>query len=798
MKRFALVLVAGLLAAGCSADPGGSATENVLPSGRQLTPAGAQVQLGNYPTGGAVTADGRFLWTVSAGVTANDVRIVDTATRTVCQVHRSCPGASGGIALDSAHRRAYVSGLANSRWQPSKNGLPGRARRRRARLSAGPTRAARPRELRTIAVPPPAGRADAAGVPAAAGGPRHRRTMAWPQKLAVSPDGARLLVPLNLADSAAIVDLVAAATRVRLRRDRQLPVRRGDPAGRHASGLVTNEAAGTLSRRRPRAGDEADATSPSARRCRTRRASSSTGRPAGVRRARRRATRWSSSTSQRGTVERTIWVGRGAGLGTHARRRRAVARGRPALRRRVRRRRARRHPRARQAAERDARLDGGRAHPHRRPAAGGRRPRPRGDSGRAAAVRRGRGHGHRREPERARTRRWRATRSSGRSTRSRRRSTSSPASATRPKLVQRAGRAARAARPTPQVVAMTPGSRPAAARRPNAAGRARRHAAARRRPDQARVLHRPREPQLRPDARRRSRAATATRSSRSSARTSRPTSTRSSRASRCSTTCYANSEASIQGHYWTSAASVPDYVNRNWVQQYAGRGRPNDFGIYAVTWPGNGFLFDQAERAGHHATSTTARRSWAASASVPDRDRTPEHARRRSAGRRPTPTSGPPFGGCYASRHARSAPRSTAARSSTRSLPAGAPSRQLLARRLLPRSASRSSSATGTVPALNYLTLTSDHTRGTEPGFPTPTAMVADSDLAVGQLVDTISHSPIWSSSAIFIVEDDSQDGADHVNAHRIPVAVDQPVRQSRAPCSTPATTCCRSCGRSS
>jgi hypothetical protein len=79
------------------------------------------------------------------------------------------------------------------------------------------------------------------------------------------------------------------------------------------------------------------------------------------------------------------------------------------------------------------------------------------------------------------------------------------------------------------------------------------------------------------------------------------------------------------------------------------------------------------------------------------------------------------------------------------------------------------------VPTLSYLCFTCDHTRGTQPGFPIPTAMVADSDLAIGQLVDTISHSRIWSSSVIFIVEDDSQDGADHVDAHRIPVAVISP-----------------------
>jgi phospholipase C len=77
--------------------------------------------------------------------------------------------------------------------------------------------------------------------------------------------------------------------------------------------------------------------------------------------------------------------------------------------------------------------------------------------------------------------------------------------------------------------------------------------------------------------------------------------------------------------------------------------------------------------------------------------------------------------------------------------------------------------------------MTSDHTRGTQPGFPTPTAMMADSDLALGQLVELISHSKIWSSSVIFVVEDDSQDGADHVDAHRIPVAVISPYARTGA-----------------
>ncbi len=61
---------------------------------------------------------------------------------------------------------------------------------------------------------------------------------------------------------------------------------------------------------------------------------------------------------------------------------------------------------------------------------------------------------------------------------------------------------------------------------------------------------------------------------------------------------YANSEASIDGHFWTSAAAVSDYVQKNWEQNYAGRNRPYDFGAYTISWPGTGFLFDRAQRQG--------------------------------------------------------------------------------------------------------------------------------------------------------------------------------------------------------
>ena len=72
-----------------------------------------------------------------------------------------------------------------------------------------------------------------------------------------------------------------------------------------------------------------------------------------------------------------------------------------------------------------------------------------------------------------------------------------------------------------------------------------------------------------------------------------------------------------------------------------------------------------------------------------------------------------------------------------------------------------------TMPNFVMLRLANDHTAGTTVGGPTPSASVADNDLAVGRAVDAISHSPFWDDTAFFILEDDAQAGADHVDAHR-------------------------------
>jgi DNA-binding beta-propeller fold protein YncE len=71
------------------------------------------------------------------------------------------------------------------------------------------------------------------------------------------------------------------------------------------------------------------------------------------------------------------------------------------------------------------------------------------------------------------------------------------------------------------------------------------------------------------------------------------------------------------------------------------------------------------------------------------------------------------------------------------------------------------------LPAFVLLYLPDDHTHGTTPGKPRPAASVADNDLAVGRVAEAVSHSPYWDDTAIFILEDDAQDGTDHVDAHR-------------------------------
>jgi hypothetical protein len=91
----------------------------------------------------------------------------------------------------------------------------------------------------------------------------------------------------------------------------------------------------------------------------------------------------------------------------------------------------------------------------------------------------------------------------------------------------------------------------------------------------------------------------------------------------------------------------------------------------------------------------------------------------------------------------------------------------------------------GEMPRLQVVQLPGDHTAGGKAGERTPIAMVADNDLALGQIVEAVSHSKFWANTAIFVLEDDAQNGPDHVDAHRMPGLVISPWTKRHAVDST-------------
>jgi DNA-binding beta-propeller fold protein YncE len=221
---------------------------------------------------------------------------------------------------------------------------------------------------------------------------------------------------------------------------------------------------------------------------------------------------------------------------------------------------------------------------------------------------------------------------------------------------------------------------------------------------------------------------------------------------------YSDSQVSVDGHIITTSAYAIDYVERALHANYSGRGRVSEFGSYPITLPPRYSLFDSAAAAGVPFQVLGESAQGSDPAANDGRSTYP-------AVRAGTNQAYPPIFGCQ-----------TQPNGVTDALLCDRDSGTLGPTGALDAEHSRFDTfqayfdadlAAGQVPALTYLTLPNDHTNGVHAGYPTPRAEVADNDLGLGQVVDKISHSPIWSSSAIFVVEDDSQDGADHVDAHR-------------------------------
>jgi YVTN family beta-propeller protein len=189
---------------------------------------------------------------------------------------------------------------------------------------------------------------------------------------------------------------------------------------------------------------------------------------------------------------------------------------------------------------------------------------------------------------------------------------------------------------------------------------------------------------------------------------------------------FVNGEVSADGHNWTMGAYATDYLEKNWPTSYGGRGGeyPGE-GSIEIANNKNGFLWDYCKR------NNVTYRTYAEFMG----EKNPNI---------------PVLKGHFCSRYT---PWDLSVRDTVRFRQWKHDFDSLLALDALPQ--------------LNTLRFGNDHTEGLSLNRPTPFAHVADNDLAVGMFVDYLSHSRVWKNSLVIIVEDDAQNGPDHVDAHR-------------------------------
>ena len=189
---------------------------------------------------------------------------------------------------------------------------------------------------------------------------------------------------------------------------------------------------------------------------------------------------------------------------------------------------------------------------------------------------------------------------------------------------------------------------------------------------------------------------------------------------------YVDAEVSMDGHSWSTAAYATDYLEKTWPTSYGSRGGVYDGeGNRAIANNKNGFIWDQCKRAG---LSYRTYGEFADNAK-PNIAVLKNHVC-------------PYYKGWNLS--VRDTARVNEWKHEFDSL-----------------------LAAGNVPRFNSIRLGNDHTEGLRKGRPTPYAHVADNDLAVGMFVEYLSKSAIWKESVVFVLEDDAQNGADHIDAHR-------------------------------
>ncbi|HEV3340863.1 MAG TPA: alkaline phosphatase family protein [Pirellulales bacterium] len=206
---------------------------------------------------------------------------------------------------------------------------------------------------------------------------------------------------------------------------------------------------------------------------------------------------------------------------------------------------------------------------------------------------------------------------------------------------------------------------------------------------------------------------------------------------------YVESEVSADGHEWSMAAYATDFVEKTWPLVYRGGRKKLTYpseGHFEIATPAGGYIWDRCREAG------VTYRSYGEFID-PGEDKNG-----------PGVATLPALEGHFDPQfHAYDLDYPDVKRAAR------------FAEEL------RGFEQAGEMPQFIVLRLPNDHTYGQSRGKPTPTAMVADNDLALGQLVEAVSKSKFWKETAIFVVEDDAQNGSDHVDAHRTVALVISP-----------------------
>ena len=265
---------------------------------------------------------------------------------------------------------------------------------------------------------------------------------------------------------------------------------------------------------------------------------------------------------------------------------------------------------------------------------------------------------------------------------------------------------------------------------------------------------------------------------------------------------YDSGEVSGDGHVWSTAAITSDYNEKTWQITYRGKERTYDYGgtvadeiplehsISNVDSPGTGYIWDNlaAHGVSYRDYGEYVAAIWCESAKKMNwspKQGTPSPF--SSACERDVVLRGEPLPGNVGDPHGSKSPWPWSVPLVKTAKPTLAALRehfdplfpdfntsypdQLRADEFLNEFEefvrARKEGKGAELPGFILLYLPNDHTNGTAAGKPRPAASVADNDLAVGRVVDAVSNSSYWDDTAIFIIEDDAQDGADHVDAHR-------------------------------